>query len=95
MAKNPPENTPRVTPYLYYRDVAGALRFLSEAFGFREKLRMPDKDGDIAHAQGDQADAWCDGHDDQRIVRNARRTWSTNSSGCSHAAKCPPRSGCS
>ena len=56
MAKNPPENTPRVTPYLYYRDVAGALRFLSEAFGFREKLRMPDKDGDIAHAEMTFAD---------------------------------------
>lgn len=51
MAKNPPENTPRVTPYLYYQDVAGALRFLADAFGFRERLRMPGKDGDIMHAE--------------------------------------------
>jgi PhnB protein len=51
MPKNPPENTPRVTPYLYYQDVAGALRFLADAFGFRERLRMPGKDGDIAHAE--------------------------------------------
>jgi len=51
MPKNPPENTPRVTPYLYYQDVAAALRFLSDAFGFREKLRMPGPDGAIAHAE--------------------------------------------
>ena len=51
MPKNPPESTPRVTPYLYYQDVAGALRFLSDAFGFRERLRMPGPDGAIAHAE--------------------------------------------
>ena len=51
MPKNPPENTPRVTPYLYYQDVAAALRFLADAFGFREKLRMPGPDGKIAHAE--------------------------------------------
>jgi len=51
MPKDPPENTPRVTPYLYYQDVAAALRFLADAFGFREKLRMPGPDGKIAHAE--------------------------------------------
>jgi len=51
MPKNPPENTPRVTPYLYYQDVAAALRFLADAFGFHEKLRMPGPDGKIAHAE--------------------------------------------
>ena len=34
-----------------YADVAAALRFLADAFGFREKLRMPGKDGKIAHAE--------------------------------------------
>jgi len=51
MPKNPPADTPRVTPYLYYQDVAAALRFLADAFGFREKLRMPGSDGKIAHAE--------------------------------------------
>jgi uncharacterized glyoxalase superfamily protein PhnB len=51
MPKNPPADTPRVTPYLYYQDVATALRFLADAFGFREKLRMPGADGKIAHAE--------------------------------------------
>jgi uncharacterized glyoxalase superfamily protein PhnB len=25
-----------ITPYLYYQDVAGALKFLAKAFGFRK-----------------------------------------------------------
>src|SRR6185503_17712371 len=32
---NPPENMPRISPYLYYEDVAGALAWLSRAFGLR------------------------------------------------------------
>ena len=40
-----------ITPYLYYEDVDRALRFLSEAFGFRKygvQMRRPD--GKIYHA---------------------------------------------
>lgn len=40
-----------ITPYLYYRDVASALAFLSKAFGFRKfgaQMRQPD--GKINHA---------------------------------------------
>jgi PhnB protein len=40
-----------ITPYLYYRDVDGALRFLATAFGFRAygvKRRGPD--GKTSHA---------------------------------------------
>jgi uncharacterized glyoxalase superfamily protein PhnB len=51
MPKNPPADTPRVTPYLYYEDVAAALRFLAEAFGFHERLRMPGPGGKIMHAE--------------------------------------------
>jgi len=39
-------------PYLYYQDVAGALKFLAEAFGFRKygvQMRRPD--GKINHAE--------------------------------------------
>ncbi|MEU5695813.1 VOC family protein [Actinosynnema sp. NPDC020468] len=42
-----------VTPYLHYADVAGALDFLSAAFGFRETLRMPADDGSVNHAEMD------------------------------------------
>ena len=40
-----------ITPYLYYQDVAGALKFLAKAFGFRKfgmTIKLPD--GKINHA---------------------------------------------
>ena len=40
-----------VIPYLYYSDVASALKFLSKAFGFRRfGVTMKGKRGDIQHA---------------------------------------------
>ncbi len=40
-----------ITPYLYYQDVAGALKFLSKAFGFRKYgARVSGPDGKINHA---------------------------------------------
>ena len=80
MPQNPPADTPRVTPYLYYQDVAGALRFLADAFGFRERLRMPGKDGDIAHAEMTLGDGvvmmGCPGRD----YRNPKRLGQTTQS---------------
>ena len=80
MPKNPPENTPRVTPYLYYQDVAAALGFLTDAFGFREKLRMPGPDGKIAHAEMTLGDGLvmmgCPGAD----YRNPKRLGQTTQS---------------
>lgn len=49
MAMNQPENTQRITIYLYYEDVAGALDWLSGAFGFHEQNRMSGPDGSVAH----------------------------------------------
>ena len=51
MPANPPANMPRITPYLYYEDVAQALAWLTQAFGFRERLRLPGPDGGIGHAE--------------------------------------------
>ena len=56
MPKNPPENMPRITPYLFYEDVAAALDWLATAFGFRERMRMPGPDGAITHAEMELAD---------------------------------------
>ena len=56
MATNPPPDMPRITPYLYYEDVAAALAWLARAFGFRERLRLPGPDGGIAHAEMQLAD---------------------------------------
>lgn len=40
-----------ITPYVLYRDVAGALAWLSQAFGFRETLRFTEDDGQVSHAE--------------------------------------------
>jgi uncharacterized glyoxalase superfamily protein PhnB len=40
-----------ITPYLYYEDVGGALKFLAKAFGFRKYgTPMRGSDGKINHA---------------------------------------------
>jgi uncharacterized glyoxalase superfamily protein PhnB len=41
----------RITPYLYYENVANALAWLTRAFGFRERMRIPGPDGKITHAE--------------------------------------------
>ena len=51
MAKNAPEGTQRIIPYLIYSDAAAALKFLTEAFGFEERMRMPGPEGKIMHAE--------------------------------------------
>jgi len=40
-----------ITPYLLYEDVAGALDWLAEAFGFEELLRYDGPDGSVNHAE--------------------------------------------
>ena len=56
MVKNPPENMPRITPYIYYEDVASALDWLSIVFGFCERMRMTGTDDQIVHAEMELAD---------------------------------------
>jgi uncharacterized glyoxalase superfamily protein PhnB len=51
MPQNPPENYQRVMPYLLYKDPAAALEFLTNAFGFTERLRMTDESGRVNHAE--------------------------------------------
>jgi uncharacterized glyoxalase superfamily protein PhnB len=50
MSAAKPIDGPRITPYLLYRDVGGALKFLSKAFGFKKLDSMKGKDGVIQHA---------------------------------------------
>jgi PhnB protein len=45
-----------VTPYLLYEDGEAAIDFLTRAFGFRERMRMPMPDGSIGHAEMELAD---------------------------------------
>jgi uncharacterized glyoxalase superfamily protein PhnB len=41
----------RISPYLFYRDVEAAARFLEKAFGFEVLFTSPDPKGGWAHAQ--------------------------------------------
>lgn len=51
MPENPPADTPRISAYLLYRDVAGAIDWLTKAFGLRERMRIPGADGAVSHAE--------------------------------------------
>lgn len=56
MPKNPPEGMPRVTPYLYYDDLAGALDWLGRAFGLTTRMSIPGPEGKLMHAEMQIAD---------------------------------------
>ena len=53
MAKvNPiPDGYPRVTPYLCIDGAGAAIDFYSKVFGATERMRMPDPEGRIGHAE--------------------------------------------
>ena len=51
MPANPPENMPRITPYLYYEDAGAAMDWLVAAFGLSERMRMTDDDGRVNHGE--------------------------------------------
>jgi uncharacterized glyoxalase superfamily protein PhnB len=51
MAIEPTAQAPSLAPYLFYGDVAGAARFLQEAFGFTLGFTSPDPAGGLAHAR--------------------------------------------
>jgi uncharacterized glyoxalase superfamily protein PhnB len=51
MPQNPPAGYGRITPYLLYEDPAAAIAFLMRAFGFTERMRMPNEQGVVTHAE--------------------------------------------
>ena len=57
MVPNPPADMPRITPHLFYDDVAAAMDWLVKAFGFEVRLRMTDKDGGVVHGELEVADS--------------------------------------
>lgn len=46
-----PTGCQRIIPYLNYRDAEAAIAFLTEAFGFEERYRLPMPDGRLGHAE--------------------------------------------
>ena len=57
MVPNPPADMPRITPHLFYDDVAAAMDWLVKAFGFEVRLRMTDKQGGVVHGELEVADS--------------------------------------
>jgi len=51
MPKYPSDPPSPCCPYLFYDDVGGAIRFLTEAFGLSERFVDRDAGGTIHHAQ--------------------------------------------
>ncbi len=52
MAVKPiPDGYPQVTPYLCVDGADAAIEFYSTVLGARERMRMPDPDGGIGHAE--------------------------------------------
>jgi PhnB protein len=56
---NPPRGVPRILPHLIYDDVAGAVAWLTAAFGFTERrsARHTSRDGTISRTQLEVADS--------------------------------------
>lgn len=48
---------PRITPHLFYDDVATAIDWLVKAFGFEVRLRMTDNQGAVVHGDLEVADS--------------------------------------
>lgn len=58
MAPRPiPEGYHSITPYLIVTGAAGAIEFYKHAFGAKELMRMPHRDGRIGHAELQMGDS--------------------------------------
>jgi uncharacterized glyoxalase superfamily protein PhnB len=56
MPANPPEDMPRVTPYLLYENLTETIDWLTKAFGFVERMRINTPEGRANHAELAMAD---------------------------------------
>jgi uncharacterized glyoxalase superfamily protein PhnB len=52
-----PEGEPNIYPELVYRDGAGAVRWLTDAFGFNATLQVPGPDGGLQHVEMRRGDS--------------------------------------
>lgn len=55
--QNPPPGMPRVVPHIFYDDVAAAIDWLVEAFGFKTRIRMEDDQGLVVHGELEVAES--------------------------------------
>ena len=45
------QSAPTFYPCLLYRDAPAAMAWLTDAFGFKEMMRVPGEDGSVLHAE--------------------------------------------
>ena len=65
-----PDGYHRIQPYLYIRGAAEAIDFYKKVFGATERMRMPQPDGRIGHAEilfGDSVIMLADEHPEKEI----------------------------
>ncbi len=65
-----PDGYHSIQPYLYIRGAAEAIDFYKKAFGATERMRMPQPDGRIGHAEiqlGDSVIMLADEHPEKEI----------------------------
>jgi PhnB protein len=66
-----PDNYPRVTAYLTIDGASDAIEFYKEIFGAEERVRMPQPDGTIGHAElqiGDSVIMMSDAFPDMGVI---------------------------
>ena len=51
MISNPPDDMPRVTPYLLYENLSNSIDWLIKSFGLSERMLISDSDGNANHAE--------------------------------------------
>lgn len=70
MVKPIPDEYPRVSPYLIADDAGAAIDFYKSIFGATERMRMPEPDGRVGHAElqiGDSMIMLADEHPEMGI----------------------------
>ena len=70
MVKPVPDEYPRVSPYLIVDGAAAAIDFYTSVFGATERMRMPEPDGRVGHAElqiGDSVIMLADEHPEMGI----------------------------
>lgn len=57
MVQNPPADMPRITPHLFYANIEAASDFLVDAFGFKVRWKLTDKNEKLVHVELEVADS--------------------------------------
>jgi hypothetical protein len=80
-----PDGYPQVTPYLCVDGASAAIEFYGQVFGATERMRMPEPDGKIGHAElqlGESVIMLSDEYPDRGIRGPEDHRWDTGDDEC-------------